>query len=606
MSYKYTVLQDHPLSFFLLDEVESGSSSSYTVLQSQYATYQDLKDNGISYASIAGLPITDYSGNGMDGFSTNSSNFEVLPIVAAGIRGTEINSTTAIQLKTPSIANNKYPDNSFSIELWFKPDSSDLNEYPVLADIYNSFGFFYSNENIIFKVNANNYIRHKISRKQSMHIVGVFSKNKMSLYINGLLVDEKTFTESVKFINDSIALGIGPANSGSKFIVDAISTYGYELPSSRVYAHYTSGYKETKYSQIVHAQSGILFSLNAVTLRPIFSYRFPGINKLEEFASGDAYYDQINSRLTFEKTAEPDQKFFTFEKRIYVTNPESIVSSLIVYGQDVDNILVEASVPGQQWAECKNNSPLPYYNKNENLNSEILDIRVTMTTSDSSVDTPYFDTLEIDFYSDKDFYSDNSGNRIYSDYDYSLGQYNYPIRMQNEYNGIRMLDGHGFYAELAIEPQTIEMFFTPDGSSNVLFSSSDSEISWDSDGLIYSTGINSLYINGINRTLETNAFNVMLSDISHHIVITLDSPATNIKFNQNQDDSVSGGPNLYSNIAFYQDQFAEADILNNYKLYCSDNSSVVQEATVQLSEDSLGLDNTAYYTRYFDDILTVY
>jgi len=48
MSYKYTVLQDNPISFFLLDEVKSGSVNDYSHLISQYATYQDLKDNGIS------------------------------------------------------------------------------------------------------------------------------------------------------------------------------------------------------------------------------------------------------------------------------------------------------------------------------------------------------------------------------------------------------------------------------------------------------------------------------------------------------------------------------------------------------------------------------
>lgn len=606
MSYKYTVLQDHPVAFFLLDEVKSGTVSSYDSLKSQYATYQDLKDNGVSYAAVAGLPIFDYSGNGQDGFAIRSSDFEVLPIVAAGIRGTEINDNASIALKAPGIATNQYPDDAFSIELWFKPDSSDLGEYPVFADVTNNLGIFYNNENIVFKVNESNSLEHKISRKQAAHVVAVFAKTKMSLYVNGSIVNEKTFTESVKFSNDTLSLSLGPANTGKKFIVDGISIYTYELPSNRINAHYIAGYKETKHSQIVYSQAGILFSLNAVTIRPILSYRYPGIKGLERFISGDAYYDQIRSRLTFEKTELAESKSFSFEETLYITNPQAIVSSLITYGQDVENVVVEVKVPGQDWEVCTNNSPIPYYNKNQNLNSEILDLRVTVTTTDSSFDIPYFDRLDIDFYSDKDFYSDNSGNRIYSDFDYSLGQYNYPIRVQNEHNGLRMIDGHGFSVELSLEPQTVEMFFSPDGGSNVLFSSDNAEFGWNSNGLISSTGINSIYINGVNRTLETNIYNVVLSDILHHVVITLDEPASNIKFNQNQDDSQSGGSNLYSNIAFYEGQFTQAQIINNYRLYCSDNSSIVEESGLQISEDASGVNNTAYYTRSFDDILTIY
>ena len=68
MSYKYTVLKDNPLSFFLLDEVSSGTAGVYSNLTSLFSTYADLRDNGISYAAVSGLPIKDYSGNGMEGY----------------------------------------------------------------------------------------------------------------------------------------------------------------------------------------------------------------------------------------------------------------------------------------------------------------------------------------------------------------------------------------------------------------------------------------------------------------------------------------------------------------------------------------------------------
>lgn len=600
MSYKYTVLNDNPLSFFLLDEVRSGEAGSYNSLRSLYATYQDLKDNGVSYAAVSGLPIIDYSGNGMEGYAITSSEIEVLPIVGAGVRGTEINEYSDIKLKALGVATNKKPDSPFSIEAWFSPSPYDLDEYLIVGDATNNIGLFYKNENVIFKCSEDEYVFYKVSKSQVMHIVGVYSKSTISLYINGSLVSQKDIGGQLRFSNPLFDLTIGPANGGMKFVIDSVAIYDYELDESACLRHYKAGYKETKYSQIVYSDGGIFFSMNLLTIKPSFSYRYPGKKLLSEMVSGDAYYNPRYNRVEFQKTELPETKSFVFEDRIYITGPENIVSSRISYGQDVDNILVEVSVPGQEWATCTNNAPLPYYNKNENMNSPILDIRITMQTSDSSFDLPYFNGLEIDMYSNKDFYSDNSGDKIHSDYDYSLGYYNYPVRMQNKYNGLSMIDGHGFSVDMAMEPKTIELFFTPRGTSNVLFSSDSSHLSWLADGSISKSGISSVYVNGIDRSSESNISSFFLRDVSHHVLIVLSSPATNIKFNQNQSGSEYGTSSTYNNLAFYEKDFTEAEALTHYRLYCSDNTSRVVDPGLTIAESDTGVDGTPNFIRIFD------
>lgn len=600
MSYKYTVLKDNPMAFFLLDEVRSGEAGVYSNLTSLYSTYQDLKDNGVSYAAISGLPIIDYSGNSMEGYALNTSSMEVLPIIGAGVRGTEINENTFIQIKALGVATNRRPDSPFSFEIWFSPSLHDLDEYLIMGDANNDIGLFYVNENVVFRVSSNNYVHHKVSKSSAIHIVGVFSKDKLSLYINGILVKEKNISDGFKFTNESSELSIGPANSGMKFVVDSAAVYGYELPEDASLKHYREGYKETKYSQIVYTNDGVLFSCNSLVITPSVSYRYPGARSLEEIVSSDSYYNTASRRIEFEQTDIPETKTFLFEERIYVTSPEKIVSSRLMYGQDVENTLVEISVPGQPWAACKNNSPLPYYNKNQNLNSPILDIRVTMTTEDSSFDLPYFDRLEIDMYSDKDIYADNMGSRIYSDYDYSLGYYNYPVRTQNKYNGFSMHDGHGVSVELSILPKTVEMFFSPRGTNNVLFSSSSSEFSWSANGSISKNGIQAIYVNGVNRISETNISSFFLRDMSHHVILVLNSEAEDIKINQSQSGLEYGSDNLYSNIAFYEKRFTQADAINNYRLYCSDNSILVQDPGITISESNTGIDNTPNFVRLFD------
>ena len=593
-------MQDNPLAFYLLDEVRSGEAGVYNSLLTKYTTYQDLKDNGVSYAAVSGLPIIDYSGNSMDGYAINSSNIELLPIIGAGIRGTKIDENIEVQLKVSGIASNKAPDSPFAFEIWFSPDYSDLNEYLILGDAINNIGLFYKNENVIFKCNEDNIVWYKVSKNKAMHIVGVFSKDKISLYINGILVDEK-FINGFKFTNSYFNLNIGPANTNKRFIVDSIAIYKYEIEEDKILKHYLAGYKETKYSQIVYTKNGILFSLNNSSIKPSVSYRYPGTKSLEQLVSGEAFYNPEYNRIEFAKTDLPGIKSFVFEERIYILNSEDIVSSRISYGQDVNNILVEVSVPGEDWAVCNNNSPIPYYNKNQNLNSPILDLRVTMTTDDSSFDLPYFDSLEIDMYSNKDVYSDNSNGKIYSDHDYSLGYYNYPVRMQNQHNGLTMISGHGFAVDSPISPKTIELFFTPRGGSNVLFSSVDAEFSWSSDGTISKNGINTIYVNGINRTNETNISSFLLNDAAHHIVLTTLGYSNGIKFNENQDGLAYGGANTYSNLAFYSDPFTESEAIHNYKLYCSDNSSYIVDPGLEILESASGVSGTAYFVRSFDE-----
>ena len=600
MSYKYTVLKDNPLAFFLLDEVQSGETNLYSNLTSLYSTYQDLKDNGISYAAVSGLPIVDYSGNSMEGYAIYASDMEVLPIIGAGVRGTEINENVDLSLKALGIANSKSPDNPFAFEIWFSPDPSDLSEYLIIGDATNNIGLFYKNENVIFKCTNQEKVWSKVAKTKVMHIVGIFSKDKISLYINGYLASEKFITTGFKFTNAVMTPKIGPANTGKRFLVDSAAVYNYEIEDTKILAHYLAGYKETKYSQIVYSKNGVLFSLNSMFLKPAVSYRYPGSKSLDSIVSADAYYNPTYKRIEFAQTESVEEKTFVFEERLYVPNPENIVSSRICYGQDVQNILVEAKVPGQPWVVCKNNSTLPYYNKNENLSGPILDIRVTMTTLDSSFDLPYFDKLEIDLYSNKDFYSDNGGGKIYSDYDYSLGYYNYPVRMQNKYNGLTMQSGYGFSVDLPIQPRTVEMFFTPREGENILFSSTLASLSWTNSGVITKNGISAIYVNGVNRTTSTNVSEFLLSGVSHHILIVLSAGATNIKLNQNQSGSEYGGSNTYSNLAFYETPFTSPEALKNYKLYCSENSFTIQDPGITFSESATGLDNTAYFTRSFD------
>jgi hypothetical protein len=154
MSYKSVILNDHPTSFYLLDEVISGTTVSYDALKIQYSTYADLRDNGGSYANLGGAVVYDYSGNDNSGVSFNSSSSVLMPLVPGSIAGTKMMSDTKIIYNTPGMATAIYKNNPFSIDFWFKPPKNSINEIPLVFDTTNLIGITYKDGNILFYVGS--------------------------------------------------------------------------------------------------------------------------------------------------------------------------------------------------------------------------------------------------------------------------------------------------------------------------------------------------------------------------------------------------------------------------------------------------------------------
>jgi hypothetical protein len=208
---------------------------------------------------------------------------------------------------------------------------------------------------------------------------------------------------------------------------------------------------------------------------------------------------------------------------------------------------------------------------------------------------PIFRSLSLDFFSNLDFYADNSSDKIYSDKDYSLSRYNHPIISYNDYNGLRMLDGGGINLDSANPYRTVEMIFTPVSGQNVLYSSNTKIFEWNSLGSITKSGISAIYVNGVDHTSSTNISSFLTNGMPHHIILVLNSQATsNTRFNYNQDGSKSGGANVYSNIAIYPEALNSSQATVHYQLYTRQYVLSVSDTSFSISESVLGNDSTAY------------
>ena len=593
MSYYRTVLADFPISYYTLDEVKSGSVDYYSQILASYPTYQAVKNAFSVYSDIAGQPILDFSGNNNNGTVSGMSGSKIMPLVSGGIYGTLISDQTTINFVTPGLANKYYSDNPFTIEVWAKLPNTSSSLVRIVSDSNSSSGIYYQNGDIVFKVSTNS-LRYKVSNNKAVHIVATYTKNSLILYVNGSRVASQQI-DSFVFTNQSTSFASGPSLANNYFVIDSVAFYRYALSGSKALSHYTQGIKELTYSQIVYPDGGYLFSLNHSKIRPVARYFYPGTKQWSELIDENVIMPTDQSYITFLQTSTAQSKTFTFTETIIVPSSLDVTSSQIAWEDDVDNISVEVSRNGTTWLACKNNSPIPYFNKNDGITSGLLYLKVTMTSSDTSTNIPVLKSLSLDFFSNTDFYADNSGDRIYSVKDYALSRYNHPIISYNDYNGLRMYNGGGIDIDSTNSYRSVELVFTPVSGENVLFSSNTKIFEWNNSGVITKSGISAVYVNGVDHTASTNISSFLTTGMPHHIVLILSTAATsNIRFNYNQTNTKSGGANTYSNIALYPDVLSSQQATTHYQLYTHQYVVSVSDTGLTISESSTGNDGTAY------------
>ena len=572
MSYQLKVIKDHPIGFWLLDE-----SSGTTAL--------------------------DSSGCGNNGVYTGSPLSNILPLISGGVSGTKITNTSSITLpitknyygaSTTAGMGTKYSsDNDFTIECWVYPSIASSTATPIMADSSNNIGLYWEKSDIVFKVSATELIRYPVTySKRALHLVAIYSVSSIYLYVDGRLAASKSLTNDFKFTNTTLSLAVGPTTaSGDSFIVDAPAIYRYSLPSASIQRHFADGNYSAPAIQVIGPDEGILFSCTDASIRTQFQYSYPVDKEWSDFLDANTYYNESAGYISFNKTDSATAKTFILQDYFLIPSQIPYVTSKVEWRNDL-GIAVESSVDGTNWQNCSNGQPLPQYTKDSFSTTGIIHIKITMTTTDASKFLPRLAYFAVSFYTNKDVYADNYGDKITSSTEYYLGSLNYPLLSRHYDNGIRTKAGAGFNLTTGSSVKSLEMFFTPsDLTANTLLdvastgSYTASKYSWTSGGTITKTNILKIYVNGIDRTSQTNISNVFSENELHHVVLVLTQPCSGVlKFNY----SGSGGPTcLYNNIAIYSKELTSTIVSKHYDLYVGRSSVSVIDPSIVLTEKGI-------------------
>ena len=565
MSYQLKVIKDYPIALLPLDE-------------------------------SSGTTAIDISGCGNSGTYVGGLQSNILPLIPGGISGNLISSTKSIILSTTKdfygstvsggFANKYTSQNNFSLEVWVYPKINSTSRTILMADDTAGIGIYYEAGSLVFKLEDQELYYTLNNTSKVMHIVATYSQSSMSLYVDGYNVATKSIT-GFKFTNTALTLSIGPSTSTDYFIVDAPAIYREVLTSEIIREHFIAGTFHVNPIQFIRTDGGKLFQLNDEFIKPVYRY---SLTELKNYVNDDVYYEKTNQALTFYKTDTAIAKSVEINEIINIPTDMGATTSKIYWKAD-KNITVQSSIDGINYSMCENGKSLPNYNKLAPITTNNVFLRITMSTTDASKYLPKLSSVKLDFYSSIDAYSENSGYYATSTSDYSLGSFSYPPLLRHKNNGLQTRAGAGFNIPVKDSVSTIEMFFTPsDLTASTLFDVSSeglytaSRYSWTNSGTITKTNISKIYVNGVDRTSQTNISNVFLADNLHHIVLVLTQPCSGVlKFNY----AGAGGPSsLYKNIAIYDYQMSEALVTEHYGSY-------IARPNVSISDTSMTLTDSA-------------
>lgn len=205
-----------------------------------------LREKPLAIFDFSGSsPYQDYSGYERSAVSTGSP-----PLGMSFVSGLEnsriLSSSDYITFDTPIFIRGRELE-PFSIECWVRVFSETKSVQKVIShsDLYDGITI-YGNK-IVFSVPFQSgdsvSISHDVQVGQRLHIIGTYSNNMISLYVNGVLVGQESFGDGdySQFESSSDEFVSGQTAGSQRIALGSLAMYYGELTYSQVISHYDAG-----------------------------------------------------------------------------------------------------------------------------------------------------------------------------------------------------------------------------------------------------------------------------------------------------------------------------------------------------------------------------
>ncbi len=464
----------------------------------------------------------------------------------------------------------------FSFQAYFGNTFSTQQNF--LYDVSQNIGFSVKDGNVIFTITDSLDVSHKIYYKlpsisESYSIIGAYSNNQSSLYINGELKASKYLGDLFRF-KSQIDLQLNSEISSDFIILDKIEVYKSKVNS--VYLRDIAEYKvlANNINRNIVMDNPVYFEA-ARDSKPISHAMIYGVNKDVSTAELSNVYitDSREVKLIEGQTSGYLKDYYFFPP---VADSDH---NQIEWLFNNSGIALEYSFDDITYYPATNNSNIPGFS------GGYFYYKVTLTSSDTSINDPVFSGISFICYESKTIGSDNSIGQITTDYNFLVGKRNSSVLYYASNKGIVPLSG-GFRYNSG-DVRSVEFMYRPTGLGQTsLVDCGDSRVSWSAAGNVTKSNISSFYVNGINQT-STTISDIFDTGIWYHVLITFSSnKQADLFFNQTQTGTMLGSNSNYSNIAIY-DYDASGLASKHF-------NNIINNPYIASSSDSIAIGSDSY------------
>lgn len=337
------------------------------------------------------ITAEDISGNNID--ATYSGNFaKGLPLVSNGESGIIfLDNTSEIEYPVDNIMTYRKEYKPFALEMSVLVNCDDRSlDNPILLFGQNFSGEFqgvYLEDNYIYfkpSYTENYSAQYQVDNwNQKFHIVANYNNSKISLYVNGQLVDTKDAADYVTNTNDFLSditsfLSIG--SSDYTYVLDSVSIYQTELGDQDVLNHYTNSNFSSNYNLYLSSLAKPYYNFSVeneisayrITLdRYLSENKFVKTNKFttlpyiaKQYIEGTPTFNTVGSRASLqlnnsyfkieEILASQEKIYKTLGISFYLNTAETKSNNTILYATS-ENAVIEAYITDDNTLNLKVN-----------------------------------------------------------------------------------------------------------------------------------------------------------------------------------------------------------------------------------------------------------
>lgn len=234
MSFLYEVLRDKPLALYMMDDT---------------------------------TPYQDYSGYNRNAIRVSGSNIRYPGIVSGVLSAPVFLNTTTAQFASPVFiqGNEAQP---FTIGTWVINSSTANSDQQVLGNNGQMDGITLNGTIVSFVIKftggSEARVSYDIQTNRVVFVVGVYTRSKISLYVNGELVDELALTEAQQadtFVATDSNLYAGPSAGSQQIALNGVYIFGRALSGTEISRHYKAGVNVPNSDDVATSLGGVRFPI---------------------------------------------------------------------------------------------------------------------------------------------------------------------------------------------------------------------------------------------------------------------------------------------------------------------------------------------------------